>query len=176
MVPTKQMVAKAKYVPDKLIKSSILGSNLVTKNAKVQLVEKAIEAQSLLASGEWISAFSVHAKGPKPMEKAMTKTIKLTTGNQPRLVTKSGSKFPSLQFSWTSFKNMWRRSRQWYPPGSGPPCKFSQCYKSYQKFHFYVSNLLWHSDRVLYCFHNWICFHQCKNKIPKQIKVMPWTD
>ena len=37
---------------NKLIKASILGSNLVTKKAKVQLVEKAIEAQSLLASGE----------------------------------------------------------------------------------------------------------------------------
>ena len=128
MVPTKQMVAKAKYVPDKLIKASILGSNLVTKKAKVQLVEKAIEAQSLLASGEWISAFSVHAKGPKPMENAMTKTIKLTTGNHPRLVTKSASNFPSLQFSWTLLKSRSKMSFQWYPDSGSGACNYIHYY------------------------------------------------
>ena len=47
--------------------SSTFGSNLVTKNANVQFVENAIDEQSLFASGEWISAFKVHAKGPKPV-------------------------------------------------------------------------------------------------------------
>ena len=57
----------------------------MTKNANDQFAEKAIEEPSLLASGENISAFKVHAKGPNPIEKAMTKVIKLTTGNHPKL-------------------------------------------------------------------------------------------
>ena len=59
---------------------SILGSNMVTRKANIQFDEKAIDEHSLLASGEKISALRVHAKGPKPIENATIKIIKLVTG------------------------------------------------------------------------------------------------
>ena len=59
---------------------SILGSHMVTRKANIQFDEKAIDEHSLLASGEKISALRVHASGPKPIENATTKIIKLVTG------------------------------------------------------------------------------------------------
>jgi hypothetical protein len=68
-LPTPQMAANRKYSPDVLMKVSTSGSNFVTMKAQNQLKETAIEAQSRLASGEYISALRVHAKGPNPIDK-----------------------------------------------------------------------------------------------------------
>ena len=42
------------------------GSNFVTRKAQNQLKQNVMEADKRLASGEKISALTVHGKGPKP--------------------------------------------------------------------------------------------------------------
>ena len=51
---------------------TIFGSNLVTKNAQIQLKVKAIEVPKDLNSGENSSTFIVQAKGPIPVRKKNT--------------------------------------------------------------------------------------------------------
>ena len=63
------MALNMKYVPEVFKSSSMRGSKYVTRNAKVQLAEKAIEEHNRLASGGNISAFNVQANGPKPAKK-----------------------------------------------------------------------------------------------------------
>ena len=65
-----QIELNRKQAPDVFKATSIFGSKYVTKNAKVQFAEKAIDEPSLFASGENISAFNVQAKGPNPIENA----------------------------------------------------------------------------------------------------------
>ena len=48
---------------------TIFGSNLVTKNAQIQLKVKAMEVPKDLNSGENSSTFIVQAKGPIPIRK-----------------------------------------------------------------------------------------------------------